>query len=138
MLSIKTTVKGKINQHRLDYCYGVNMKKIFMGVICGLLNGLFGSGGGVAAVPMLEAAKLEAKESHATSVALIFVLSLATTISYFLGDKLDFTMAWSYIPYGLVGAIAGAVLLKKIPNSLLRRIFGVIILFAAFRILVKQ
>ena len=114
------------------------MKKIFMGVICGLLNGLFGSGGGVAAVPLLEAAKLEAKESHATSVALIFVLSLATTISYFLGDKLDFTMAWSYIPYGLVGAIAGAVLLKKIPNSLLRRIFGVIILFAAFRILVKQ
>ena len=114
------------------------MKKIFMGVICGLLNGLFGSGGGVAAVPLLEAAKLEAKESHATSVALIFVLSLATTISYFLGDKLDFAMAWSYIPYGLVGAIAGAVMLKKIPNSLLRRIFGVIILFAAFRILVKQ
>lgn len=114
------------------------MKKLFMGVICGLLNGLFGSGGGVAAVPLLEAAKLEPKESHATSVALIFVLSLATTISYFLGDKLDFGMAWSYIPYGLAGAAAGAVMLKKIPNSLLRRIFGVIILFAAFRILVKQ
>lgn len=114
------------------------MKKLFMGVICGLLNGLFGSGGGVAAVPLLESAKLEPKESHATSVALIFVLSLATTISYFLGDKLDFGMARSYIPYGLIGSAAGAVLLKKIPNSLLRRIFGVIILFAAFRILVKQ
>lgn len=114
------------------------MKKFFMGVICGLLNGLFGSGGGVAAVPLLEAAKLEPKESHATSVALIFVLSLATTISYFLGDKLDFGTARSYIPYGLIGSAAGAFLLKKIPNSLLRRIFGVIILFAAFRILVKQ
>lgn len=113
------------------------MKKFFMGTVCGLLNGLFGSGGGVAAVPMLESAELEPKESHATSVALIFVLSLATTLSYLLGDKLDFGMAWSYIPYGAVGAVIGAVLLKKIPNSLLRRIFGVIILFAAFRILVK-
>lgn len=113
------------------------MKKIFMGIICGLLNGLFGSGGGVAAVPMLEAANLEAKESHATSVALIFVLSLATTLSYLLGDKLDFGMAWLYIPYGVLGAVIGAVLLKKIPNSLLRRIFGLIMLFVAFRILVK-
>lgn len=113
------------------------MKKFFMGIACGLLNGLFGSGGGVAAVPMLEAADLEARESHATSVALIFVLSLATTLSYFLGDNLDFAMAWQYMPYGVVGSVIGAVLLKKIPNSLLRRIFGLIMLFAAFRILVK-
>lgn len=113
------------------------MKKILMGVICGLLNGLFGSGGGVAAVPMLEAADLEPKKSHATSVALIFLLSTATTISYLLGDKLDFGLAWQYIPYGIIGAVIGAVLLKKIPNSLLRRIFGGVILFAAFRIMMK-
>ena len=113
------------------------MKKFLMGIVCGLLNGLFGSGGGVAAVPMLESAKLEAKESHATSVALIFVLSLATTLSYLLGDKLDMGMAWQYMPYGVLGAVIGAILLKKIPNSLLRRIFGLIMLFAAYRILVK-
>ena len=113
------------------------MKKHLMGLVCGLLNGLFGSGGGVAAVPMLEETGLEAKKSHATSVALIFVLSIATTISYLMGDKLDFGLALQYIPYGVVGAAAGALLLKKIPNSLLRRIFGIIILAAAVRILVK-
>lgn len=114
------------------------MKKFFMGIICGLLNGLFGSGGGVAAVPLLETSDLEPKESHATSVALIFILSLATTVSYFLADNLDFSLAWSYIPYGVIGAVIGAVLLKKIPNSLLRRIFGGIILVSALRILVKS
>lgn len=113
------------------------MKKFFMGIICGLLNGLFGSGGGVAAVPLLESSELEPKKSHATSVALIFILSLATTISYFLADNLDFGLAWQYMPYGIVGAVIGAILLKKIPNSLLRRIFGGIMLFAAFRIMVK-
>ena len=113
------------------------MKKHLMGLICGLLNGMFGSGGGVAAVPMLEGAGLEAKKSHATSVALIFVLSIATTISYLMGDRLDFGIALQYVPYGIMGAVIGAVLLKKTPNSLLRRIFGVIILVAAVRILVK-
>ena len=117
--------------------FGDNMKKHLMGLICGLLNGMFGSGGGVAAVPMLEGAGLEAKKSHATSVALIFVLSIATTISYLMGDKLNFGMALQYVPYGIMGAVIGAVLLKKTPNSLLRRIFGVIILVAAVRILVK-
>lgn len=114
------------------------MKKVFMGIICGLLNGLFGSGGGVAAVPMLEASDIEPKESHATSVALIFILSLATTVSYFLSDNLDFSAAFKYIPYGIIGSVIGAVLLKKIPNSLLRRLFGVIILIAAFRIMIKS
>ena len=113
------------------------MKKHLMGLVCGLLNGMFGSGGGVAAVPMLEGSGLEAKKSHATSVALIFVLSIATTISYLMGDKLNFEMAWQYIPYGIIGAVIGAVLLKRTPNSILRRIFGVIILVAAVRILVK-
>ena len=113
------------------------MKKHLMGFVCGVLNGMFGSGGGVAAVPMLEGSGLEAKKSHATSVALIFVLSIATTISYLLGDKLDFGLALQYIPYGVIGAVIGAVLLKKMPNSLLRRVFGVIILLAAVRILVK-
>ena len=108
-----------------------------MGLVCGLLNGMFGSGGGVAAVPMLEGSGLEAKKSHATSVALIFVLSIATTISYLMGDKLDFGLALQYVPYGVVGAVVGAVLLKRTPNSLLRRVFGVIILLAAVRILVK-
>ena len=117
--------------------FGDNMKKHLMGLICGLLNGMFGSGGGVAAVPMLEGAGLEAKKSHATSVALIFVLSIATTISYLMGDRLNFGMALQYVPYGIMGAVIGAVLLKKTPNSLLRRIFGVIILVAAVRILVK-
>lgn len=113
------------------------MKKIIMGIVCGLLNGLFGSGGGVAAVPMLESSQLEPKKSHATSVAFIFLLSAATTISYYLSDKLDFSLTWQYMPYGIIGGIIGAILLNKLPNSLLRRIFGVVMIFAALRIFIK-
>ncbi len=48
-----------------------------IGAAAGFLNGLFGSGGGIAAVPLLEKNGVEKKKAHAESVALIMVLSAA-------------------------------------------------------------
>jgi len=112
-----------------------NSRKITIGLISGLLNGLFGSGGGIAAVPLLERAGVEVKKSHATSVALILVLSVASTVMYALKGKLDVSTALAFIPSGLVGALIGSFLLKKTPNSVLRRVFGVVILASAVRML---
>lgn len=113
------------------------MKKLFLGIICGILNGLFGSGGGVAAVPLLENAGIEPRKSHATSVALIFALSLVTTVTYLMAGNLDFAAGMEYIPYGLAGAFVGGLLLKKLPNDVLRRLFGVIILISALLLLTR-
>ena len=66
------------------------MKRFFEGSLCGFLNGFFGSGGGVLAVPVLEREGCSVKEAHATSVALIFVLSLVTAVSYGVTGGLDF------------------------------------------------
>ena len=114
------------------------MKKyieLIFGGICGFLNGLFGSGGGTVAGPAFEKNGIEPKKAHASSVALIFVLSLVTAVVYLINGKLDFAAAWQYIPYGLIGAVLGAVLLKKIPNKLIRKIFGVLIIAGAVRML---
>jgi len=111
------------------------INKIIIGLTAGVLNGLFGSGGGVVAVPLLERAQIEQRKCHATSVVLIFVLSLVSTVMYAVGGRLDFSTAMQFIPAGLVGALVGATLLKKIKNDLLRRIFGVIILISAVRML---
>lgn len=113
-----------------------HLKKIG-GFCCGLLNGMFGSGGGLVAVPLLEKQGIEAKSAHATSVAIIFVLSFLSTIIYSMNGNIDFTSAMSYIPFGIIGAVAGATLLKKIPSSLLRRGFAVIMIISAIRILLR-
>ncbi len=113
------------------------MKKYILGFICGTLNGIFGSGGGVAAVPLLESTGLEPKKSHATSVCLIFILSLISTASYFMNGNIDFEGAMQFIPYGAAGAVTGALLLKKVPDSALRRIFGAVIVIAAVRMILK-
>jgi len=113
------------------------IKYILIGVLSGILNGLFGSGGGIAAVPMLEKAGVEAKKSHATSVVIIFFLSIAATIGYYAGGRLDFGAALPLIPSGLLGAAVGSILLKKIKNGLLRRIFGAVMIISAVRIFLK-
>lgn len=110
-------------------------KYVFLGIVSGFLNGLFGSGGGIAAVPLLEKSGIEPKESHATSVALIFCLSIAAVIGYYIGGGLDFSTAFSLIPSGFLGAATGGVLLKRIDNGLLRRIFGAVMLISGVRMI---
>ena len=110
--------------------------QVFTGVTAGTLNGLFGSGGGVVAVPLLERSGLEQRRCHATSVVIVFMLSLVSTIMYAIHGKLNFGKTMAFIPAGLVGAIVGATLLKKVKNKALKRIFGVIIIISAIRMFV--
>jgi hypothetical protein len=110
-------------------------QKLLIGLAAGLLNGLFGSGGGVVTVPLLEKSKLEQRKCHATSVVLIFVLSLFSAGMYALRGNLDIATAAEFIPAGLLGALVGAVLLKKIRNARLKRVFGAVILISAIRML---
>ena len=114
------------------------MKKVrsfFEGALCGFLNGFFGSGGGVIAVPVLEKEGSEPNEAHATSVALIFMLSLVTALFYGFTGNLDYGAAWKFVPWGVLGAVLGAIFLKKIKAEWLKRLFGGIVTLAAVRML---
>lgn len=112
-----------------------NKTSYIFGLLCGFLNGLFGSGGGTVAVPCLEKSGLETKKAHASSVLLIFVLSTFTAVIYFLNGNLDFGLAMDFIPYGIVGAVAGSLTLKKISSDILKKIFAIIIIISGIRIL---
>ena len=46
------------------------------GALIGLLNGFFGSGGGILAVTLLQKQGLPSRQAHATSIAIILPLSL--------------------------------------------------------------
>jgi hypothetical protein len=111
------------------------VQKSIIGVSAGLLNGLFGSGGGVVTVPLLERSGLEQRKCHATSVVLIFVLSFVSAGMYALHDKLEFGKALEFVPAGLVGAVIGAILLRRVKNRALKRVFGIIIIVSAIRML---
>ena len=105
-----------------------------LGAAAGFLNGLFGAGGGVAVVPLLEWSGLESKKAHATSIAVILPLCVFSALFYLRGITPPWQEALWYLPLGNVGAILGAKFLQKVDNRLLRRIFGGIILASAVRL----
>ena len=116
------------------------LKKIFyyiLGLISGFANGLFGSGGGMIVVPMLEKADIEPQKAHATSLAIILPLSILSSIIYFNFGNFSFMEALKFIPGGIIGAIIGAIFLKKVPNILLKRIFGIIMIIAGVRLFLR-
>lgn len=118
----------------------MNKKTLYfslLGLVAGVLNGLFGAGGGVVVVPLLERAEIQPRKAHATSIAIIASLSIVSCIFYYFQGSLPFPQAFSYLPFGIIGAIVGAFLLKRMPNSLLKRLFGVVMIISAGRILLK-
>lgn len=108
-----------------------------MGALIGAANGLFGSGGGIVAVPMLEHDKTEVKQAHATSIAITLPLSIISGIVYFSKGSIDMVYALKFIPFGILGVIIGTKLLLKLSSIMLKRIFGAVMIFFGIRLLMR-
>jgi len=103
----------------------------------GLINGLLGSGGGMLAVPALERSDVEANRAHATSVAVMLPLSAVSAFFYLRSGGVSIRDALPYIPGGIVGALIGVMLLRRVKPGLLRKIFGGLAVYSGMRILLK-
>lgn len=118
------------------------MKKFFkcsaIGIVTGLCNGLFGSGGGTVAVPFMEKfLKLETKKAHATAISVILPLTIVSLFFYTKSGYFDFKLTLSASIGGLIGGAAGAYFLKKIKPKYIRMIFGIFMIIAAIRMVFK-
>lgn len=109
-----------------------------IGFVAGICNGLFGSGGGIIAVPAMEKfLDIEERKAHATAIAIILPLTVISAVMYIYKGFFDFPLALKTSVGGIVGGAIGAYLLKKIPAPWLRKIFGLFIIAAAVRMVIK-
>ena len=106
----------------------VKVKKFFnsafAGILVGFINGFFGGGGGMIAVPVLTRFfYFEQKKAHATSIAIILPITVISSIVYLLRGKTDWGNL-SAVSLGVtLGGVIGAFLLKKINNKFLEYLF---------------
>ncbi len=86
-------------------------------------------------LPMLEMSDLEPKKAHATSLAIILPLSVISAVMYFInGITVDMQNLYVSVPPGILGAVFGSILLKKVKNHWLKRLFGLVMIASAVRI----
>ncbi len=111
-------------------------RHILIGLLSGLLNGLFGAGGGSVVVPaMVKFLNIEQKKAHATAIAIILVMSAVSSIFYIRGGYFDFKLWLPVTMGGVVGGTIGAKLLSKISVRWLKIIFGSVILVTAYKMI---
>ncbi len=119
-----------------------NNKKSFLstalfGITIGFVNGLLGAGGGIIAVPILKKLGLNQKQAHINAVAVILPISILSATLYLTNKFVTFYDAAIYIPTGVLGAILGTYIIKKISPLWLKRIFGAFMIYAGARLLLK-
>lgn len=109
---------------------------VLVGCFVGFINGFFGGGGGMIAVPTLaKFYRLEEKKAHATSIAVILPLSIASSIIYLFKEEINWTNL-AFVAGGVtVGGIIGALLLKKASNRFIEYLFEGVMLVAGVKML---
>ena len=103
-----------------------NVQRVLCGGAVGAANSVFGGGGGMIAVPLLQKTGMSEKSAHATAILVILPVSL---VSFFLYVWQGFYDASVLIPTSLgvmAGGILGARLLGKMPVKTVNVLFAVL------------
>ena len=108
---------------------------ILSGLLVGILSGVMGIGGGILLVPIMVLGFGFAQHvAQGTSLAAIVPTSIVGAYTHDRAHNVDRAAAAWLSAGGLVGALVGALVAVHMPRELLVRLFGVLLLFSAYRI----
>jgi len=113
---------------------------LLIGISAGLVGSLCGVGGGILLMPVfLFLLKLDPNKAVATSLAIVLITAISSTLNNSLSSErlIDWKMV---IPIGIGAAIAawfGSDLMKQLSNQMIVKTFGVVLIIAGVRALLK-
>lgn len=112
------------------------LKKISIGVISGVISGLFAAGGGMIVVPaLIHIFKLEDAKARATSVFAILPMVVVSGLFYYKNNYINWSLGIKCAFGGIIGGIIGAKLLKKISNKVLRILFVIFLAYTSIKMM---
>lgn len=112
---------------------------ILLGVVAGVIAGMFGKGGGIVIIPALvKLFHYDIKSAAATSLAALQLpVGLPSVIVYANGGHLNYLYA-GLIALGIVlGAFLGTKIAVRMPVSIFKKVFAVFLLGVAFFMVFK-
>jgi hypothetical protein len=110
--------------------------RVVNGLAVGAVNGLFGGGGGMVAVPLLEKSLgYTRKQAHATAIYIIAPVCLTGSFVYIFNGFAKLNLIIPVSLGSIIGGIVGAIILKKLPPKIVDIIFIIIMLAAGIKML---
>ncbi len=113
------------------------LTKFGLGALIGGVSGFFGAGGGLICIPILMKSNFERKVAHANAVAIILPITIASATLYLLKGRVELVDSLIYLPGGVIGAIVGTFIMKKISPKLIKKLFSIFMIWAGWRLIFK-
>ena len=124
LLNFKKSVK---KDDRAFFC-------VIASTVTGILNGIFGGGGGMVLVPILYYfLGYDEKQCHATAILVILPISVFSALFY---ARAGYVNSVNLITVGagvVLGGIIGAFVFKKLSSNIIKIIFAVIMMVAGIK-----
>ena len=133
-MKLKSRKKGRIQikMNTIIFLIGV-------GLLAGFLSGVLGIGGGVVMVPLLLPVGFSQHQAQGTSLAAMLPpVTLLAVLQYSKGGHVDWKLALVISATFVIGGLFGSKLAVAIDEKLLKRIFGVLMLFIAVKMIVGK
>ncbi|MCI8443977.1 MAG: sulfite exporter TauE/SafE family protein [Clostridia bacterium] len=112
------------------------IKKIIIGMLAGIVSGLFSTGGGMILVPaFIHLLELEDTKARGTSVFCILPMVVTSSFFYYKGNYINWKLALLCAIGGAIGGYMGAKLLKKLPEKILKMAFTIFLIYVSFKMI---
>ena len=113
-----------------------------IGFSAGVLNGLFGTGGGIFIVFLFsriyaKSKEYDKKDCFSMTVAVTLVFSAVSLFGYLKNGSMDTEQLTPIFLPAFLGGIAGAFLLDKINVRILRKIFAGLVIYAGVLLILR-
>lgn len=112
------------------------VKKVIIGIVAGLINGFFATGGGMILVPaFVNLLNMDEQNARSTSIFCILPMAITSSIFYYKGNYIDWKISVLCAIGGVIGGYIGAKLLKKLPENILKITFTCFLLFVSYKMI---
>lgn len=109
------------------------MRKFIIGILAGVICGLFGTGGGMLLVPtFVYMLKIEPKRARATSICCMLVMVITSSFFYYKSNYINWQSGLLCALGGIGGGFLGAKILKKIPDYILKIFFICFLIYVSY------
>ena len=113
---------------------------ILIGVVAGILSGMFGIGGGIVIVPALVYfCGFSQLKAQGTSLAVMLPpVGIAAFIYYYKKGQVDLKAGILICIFIVIGSVFGAKIANNIPTSILKKVFGVLMLLISVKMILSK
>lgn len=113
---------------------------LLVGLLGGIVSGALGVGGGIIVVPaLIYFLGYSQHMAQGTSIAVLLPpTGIAAAYAYYQKGYMDLKVAAILVVMFVVGAYLGSLISFEVPEKILKRIFGVFMLFVAVKMIFSK